>query len=384
MKAARAGERNVVRGMRQFQFLSCRPLCAALAAGLAACFSADSSGIAPRAEATEAGMVDALAEPAETDMRADVTADDEAPTVQREASYAITKSTRVYAQGLSRDDWTGESANAIDLLLDVYEPEDAPDGRPAMILIHGGGFIAGSREQAELVALAEDFAARGWLCFSIDYRLARDHGSLAREWYDHFDALIPATGEAAVDLQRAKVFARYAAARDAKAAVRWVHARADEYGIDTDRIAALGGSAGSMLSVMLGATEPGDFRDELTSSEDPTLATTNPEQPSRVHTVIDHWGSGGIVQTVEALRGAPRFGANDAPISIVHGTADETVPFRRAEDLRDIYTDSAVPFAFHPLDGEPHGAWEATIDGKSLFELAFDFIVQQQGLGVVD
>ena len=90
------------------------------------------------------------------------------------------------------------------------------------------------------------------------------------------------------------------------------------------------------------------------------------------------------MQTVEALRGAPRFGADDAPISIVHGTADETVPFRRAEDLRDIYIDSAVPFAFHPLDGEPHGAWDATIDGKSLFELAFDFIVQQQGLSVVD
>jgi dipeptidyl aminopeptidase/acylaminoacyl peptidase len=66
----------------------------------------------------------------------------------------------------------------------------------------------------------------------------------------------------------------------------------------------------------------------------------------------------------------------------VHGTEDKTVPFTQAEIIRDTYDNNGVPYEFHPLDGEGHSPWQATVDGKSLLELAFDFIVKTQKLNL--
>src|SRR5690349_5480617 len=57
------------------------------------------------------------------------------------------------------------------LLLDVYQPESSDTSwkRPAMIAIHGGGFLFGDKN--EMTNLCREFAARGYACFSINYRL---------------------------------------------------------------------------------------------------------------------------------------------------------------------------------------------------------------------
>jgi dipeptidyl aminopeptidase/acylaminoacyl peptidase len=64
------------------------------------------------------------------------------------------------------------------------------------------------------------------------------------------------------------------------------------------------------------------------------------------------------------------------------GTADARVPFARAEELEAACAETGVPYAYYPLDGTGHGPWQAPVDGKSLFELAFGFIVEQQDLPV--
>ena len=117
-------------------------------------------------------------------------------------------------------------------------------------------------------------------------------------------------------------------------------------------------------------------------AEDETLATTNLEAAADVHTIIDHWGSTTLIDTVEALTGINRFDETDAPISIVHGTADDTVLFTEAEELRDAYIATGVPHAWYPLEGKGHGAWNADYEGQSLMELAWDFVIEQQGLVV--
>ena len=155
------------------------------------------------------------------------------------------------------------------------------------------------------------------------------------------------------------------------------------YGPDTGRITASGGSAGSITAVGLGVVDESDCKDELTVDDDPTLVTTNLGESSEIHTVIDHWGSAATVLVVEALNGGgSRFDATDGPISIVYGTADPTVTFDKAEQLEAVYAETGVRYAYHPLPGAGHGAWEYVLDGKSLFELAFDFIVEQQELSV--
>ena len=233
--------------------------------------------------------------------------------------------------------------------------------------------------QRELVHGADDehghvLRLPGWVAFSINYRLAGDHGTLP-SFFPEIDDPDPRRVE--------QIHAIYTACRDAKAAIRWIRANAGTYGIDTERITASGGSAGSITAVGLGVVNESDCNDELTVDDDPTLATTNPGESSEIHTIIDHWGSAAMVLVVEALNGGDsRFDATDAPISIVHGTADPTVAFDKAEQLEAAYAETGVPYAYHPLPGAGHGAWQHAPDGKSLFELAFDFIVEQQELPV--
>ena len=168
-------------------------------------------------------------------------------------TYQVSKTNGVeYAQGLSHSDWNSADAETISLLLDIYEPIGAPDKRPALILIHGGGFKGGSRMHSPLTQMAEYFASRGWVCVSIDYRLLEDYGTIPQDWMDATGKLL-AADTAAYD----QTLALYPASRDAKAAVRWLYANAEEYQIDTDHIAVAGGSAGAYLSVMLGASEAG-------------------------------------------------------------------------------------------------------------------------------
>lgn len=299
-----------------------------------------------------------------------------APVVERSHTYSVKMTTHVYGQGLTHPEWGQGPGTPTDLSLDLFQPEGASGPRPLVVVIHGGGFIGGSKEAGPLVGIAQTLAARGWVCASINYRLAGVHGTVPQALLDSASApqLSPS--------QRDQILSLYPAGRDAKAAVRWLTANASTFSIDPDYITAMGGSAGSFLSVMLGTTEPEDYRDELDAATDPTLSTTNLTSPSRVHTIIDHWGGSALVDLLDEVWGLKRFDATDAPVSIIHGTIDAVVAFAEAENLRAIWSGTGVAHDFHELAGAGHGAWGAMIDGKTLDEVAHDFIVEHQGLRV--
>lgn len=301
------------------------------------------------------------------------------PTVHSATTYQVTVTKGiVYAEGLVHKDWESDATETIPLLLDIYQPEGAPANRPAIILIHGGGFSQGSRNNAPLVTMAKFFASHGWVCFSIDYRLEADHGSVPVEWKEVVNQ------STYTDQQKSGMMAMYPAARDAKAAVRWLYANAETYQVNTNFITVGGSSAGAYLSIMLGVTEPEDYRDELNIEEDPTLESTNLDQPAVIHTIIDLWGADGLIKMLEWIGLANHFDRKDAPILVVHGTADQTVNYNRAEEIVTAYEETGAHYKFIPLEGAPHSAWDAVSDGKSLNVLAFDFIVAQQGLVVVE
>jgi acetyl esterase/lipase len=109
-----------------------------------------------------------------------------------------------------------------DLLLDVYNPPTSPQKlRPAILMIHGGGWRSGDRTQNNY--LAGRLAASGFVAVPVEYRLSTE-------------ALYPA------------------AVYDVKAAVRWLRANAHTYGINPDQIAILGFSAGGQLAALIGST----------------------------------------------------------------------------------------------------------------------------------
>lgn len=104
------------------------------------------------------------------------------------------------------------------LAMDIYRPRGAWGALPAIVCIHGGGWAKGNRTNHEKVAQA--LATRGYVTATISYRLS---------------------GEAPFP----------AAIHDCKAAVRFLRAKAGKYGIDSQRIGAIGHSAGGHLTALL-------------------------------------------------------------------------------------------------------------------------------------
>ncbi len=308
---------------------------------------------------------------------------DEVPGVTVDSTYAISVDTAiVYAQGLSHASWNSTASTALPLLLDVYQPQGAEGNRPAIVVIHGGGFTGGSRSGSRPVSQAEYFASRGWVAFSIDYRLLPDFGTVPQEWAD---SVFSAGADSVEMAQLAQAMAIYPAHRDAKAALRWVAAHAEGYSINMDYLTVGGGSAGAINSVGVSVTELTDFTDELTVAQDPTLATTHLGQNYEVQTILDFWGAPTSVNLWEGVYGVDRFDTGDPPLFIAHGTADSTVVFSNGEMLQETWENHGIPHAFYPLEGAGHGPWDATVpddngNPQTLFELAFDFMVEQQAL----
>lgn len=198
-------------------------------------------------------------------------------------------------------------------LLDLYQPQgDASLRRPAIVWIHGGGFTGGSKNVAQMVSLAQRFAAKGYVCASISYRL-RPQAQVDAD----LNSAIRDAGE------------------DAKAAVRWLRRHADLYRIDPDRIAIGGGSAGA-FTALWAAYADGEGN------------SGNPGFSSKVGAVVDFWGG---------LMELGQMGAGEAPVMIIHGTEDPTVPYALGDALRQRARDMGVGYVFHPLIGAGHGAW---------------------------
>lgn len=280
----------------------------------------------------------------------------------------------VYAQGLSHENLNSESSNVMPLKLDIYTPDNNNKNRPVFLFIHGGGFRGGSKQQKQIIHWANYFTARGWVFISANYRLKKHNGTIPQKWID-FTSNLPKE-------QAPQFLAVYPAIRDAKAAMRWVVANAEKYHINTDYITVGGGSAGAITAIGIGVSEPEDYRDELSTEEDSTLESTNLDQEYQVKTIIDLWGSNVALRILNQMYGKQRFNSNMPPLLVAHGTLDPTVKFSDAENLKMVYEKYNVPLAFYPIEGKKHGAWGAKVNGKSLEELSFDFIVEQQNLKV--
>lgn len=124
-----------------------------------------------------------------------------------QSSFAESKLNVTYAQYGDRT-----------LEMDIYRPDGKCDALPAIVCIHGGGWAKGNRTSH--VSIAKALAARGYVAATISYRLS---------------------GEAAFPAQ----------IHDCKAAVRFLRAYAKEYGIDSEKIGAIGLSAGGHLTALL-------------------------------------------------------------------------------------------------------------------------------------
>ena len=167
----------------------------------------------------------------------------------------------------------------ITLALDMYQPTgDTVTSRPAIVWVHGGSFCCGNRTSGELVDEANTFSKMGYLNVSIDYRLESPGCSGNRS------NCVAAIQEATADAQTA---------------VRFLRTNAATYGIDPERIAIGGSSAGAIAALNVG----------YSSSEDPS---------ARVRAALSISGA----QLVSGV-----ISEGDAPALDFHCTTDPLVSF---------------------------------------------------------
>lgn len=282
----------------------------------------------------------------------------------------------IYAEGLINDSLNSQNVMSAPLLLDLYTPVNESENRPLFMFIHGGAFKNGSKKQAAIINIAKFYASRGWVFASIDYRLMEDRGTVPTEWSD-FAASLPVSAE-----EKASFNAMYPAQRDAKAALRWLVDQKETYKINTDYITVGGASAGANTAKGIVLSDPDDFTQEISLSQDPTLATTHMGVTYEVKTIIDFWGGQSVTDAFEQIYGRDLFDRADPPLYKAHGTADFTVPFSSALELKEKYEIIDVTMKLDTLIGVGHGDFNATLNNKRLEELAFAFITEQQELMV--
>lgn len=196
------------------------------------------------------------------------------------------------------------------LLLDVYSPEgDTKVKRPVILWFHGGGFRTGNdKTQSYIVRLANDFAKRGYVCISINYRVRTNPKEDQKGTMK--DAL-----------------------QDAMSGLNWIRANAKNLKIDAKKIIVGGGSAGGMLAVNF------CYKDG---------------------TAEEKWDKSGILGLVD-LWGSPdpsymfsTIDKTDPPTIIVHGTVDKLVNYQNSVQLSSTLEANKIKHELVTLEGGEH------------------------------
>jgi acetyl esterase/lipase len=219
------------------------------------------------------------------------------------------------------------------LRLDVTVPSAPPPGgaalRPALLQIHGGGWVIGDKREQGL-SLLSHMATRGWVGFNVNYRL-----SPWATFPDHLD--------------------------DVTAGLAWIREHAEEYGVDPDFVCVTGGSAGGHLTALLALTA------------DPPVAAAVPfygiydftpggafgEDEKVYRMFLESWVMKAFVdedpEKYEAASPLHLITPKAPPFFVIHGDKDTLAPVRDARAfvarLREV---SKQPVAYAEMRGAQH------------------------------
>lgn len=212
-----------------------------------------------------------------------------------------------------------------DLQLHVFEPEGfkAGDKRACYLIIHGGGWTGGAPPR--MYPFAAHYAKLGLVGISISYRL---HS--AKSGVSVFDCV-----------------------KDARSAVRYIRAHADEIGIDPQKIIVSGGSAGGHLAVSTALFDKvNEESDDLAISATPTaLVLLFPV----IDTSKEGYGQAKIGERWQELSPAHNVRAGLPPTLIFHGTGDTVTPFAGAKTFHDAMLKAGNRSELDINEGGVHG-----------------------------
>ncbi|MCS7085746.1 MAG: alpha/beta hydrolase, partial [Bacteroidia bacterium] len=202
------------------------------------------------------------------------------------------------------------------LRMDIYRPRgDSFNRRPVIVWAYGGSFTAGIRQSPDIVRLCREFARRGYVCASIDYRLGVDNSGPPEQ----------------TRMNAVRAVSR--AVHDARAAIRWLRKSFVEsgnpYGIDTSQIFAGGVSAGGFIAAHLlymdAASKILEFADTTGYFHAWGGLEGNSGNPGYSSAIK------GAINLCGALGKATWIDPGDPFIISLHGDRDGTVPYGHDE-----------------------------------------------------
>ncbi|WP_245583404.1 pectinesterase family protein [Salinimicrobium terrae] len=244
-----------------------------------------------------------------------------------------------------------KSTSEKDLAADIYLPmAEKGEKFPAVLLIHGGGWLTGSKEN--LRPLAQQLAAEGYVAITAAYRLGTE-------------ATYPA---GVIDL---------------KDAVKWMKKNADQYNINQDKIAILGASAGAQLATLLGVTPDSE-----------TYNSGNSEFSDEVQAIVNIDGIVSFIhpKAEEGWMAATWLGGSKAdnfitwkeasPLEYVDGNTPPTLFINSSyprfhagrDEMIKILIENNIYHEVHTLEKTPHAFWLVHPWFEETVELTTNFL----------
>lgn len=206
---------------------------------------------------------------------------------------------------------------------------------PAVIMIHGGGWRSGNKNQMNL--LAEEIASKGYSCFTIEYRLLLE----AKYPYGVYDV---------------------------KNAIKFIKDNAKKFNVDPNKIAILGCSSGGQMAALIGTTNGNQpFDDPLNKSKssskvnaiiniDGVLAFRHPE--SSEGEMASFWLGGSYEEKTENWKNASALNNTDKntpPILFINSSIPRFHAGR--DDMIAILNQYKIYSEVHTIENSPHSFW---------------------------
>lgn len=206
---------------------------------------------------------------------------------------------------------TSNGGNFKELYMDIYEPDgDGAVERPVIVVAFGGSFIFGSR--ATLGSLCQNYAKRGYVAATIDYRL--------------FDAPLFPIPDSLAMMEEVIM-----AISDFKAAIRYLRkdaATTNQFRIDPDFVFVGGESAGAIIAnhvaYVTDTLEYPPFISTVVNAQGGLEGNTDDPANSNMGYSSE---AQGVLSLYGALYNSDFLDAGDPPITSIHGTNDGVVPY---------------------------------------------------------
>ena len=238
---------------------------------------------------------------------------------------------------------TDSDGNPVELNIYIFNPakHEASDPKPAIVFFFGGGWRAGTPTQ--FASHCQYLADRGMVAMTADYRVLNRQGTKAT-----------------------------ACVSDGKSAVRWIRKNAERLGIDPNKVAAGGGSAGGHVAASTGVIKALDepSEDASISSRPDALVLFNPalvlaaikggpkpDQQSEEKRAQLKSRVGADPKTISP---AHHVSKDEPPTIIFHGKADKTVPYVTAEIFTTRMKEAGNTCELVGYEGQGHGFFNAT------------------------